>query len=121
MRVALFFVFTLIAGYIGHQFLPWWSIAAIAALLSFIFHVKVKLSFWAGFLAAALLWGGYAAVIDAANEGILSARIGNLFGGVSGFMLLVMTGIIGGIFGGMGALTGSLGRMLVREEDDTRA
>lgn len=116
MRFALFFVFTLIAGYIGHQFLPWWSIAIIAGLMSFIFHLNVNISFWAGFLAAALLWGGYAALINAANGGILSARIGNLFGGVNGFILVVLTGIVGGIFGGLGALTGSLGRKLVREE-----
>lgn len=116
MRFALFFVFTLIAGYVGQQFLPWWGIVVLAALLSFIFRLKVKVSFWAGFLAVALLWGGYATLIDVANEGILSARIGKLFGGLNGFILIIITGLIGGIFGGLGSLTGSLGRTLIKEE-----
>ena len=116
MRFALFFVFTLIAGYIAHQFLPWWSIAAIAGILSFIFRLAVKVSFGAGFLAAALLWGGYASLMDVANDGILSMRIGSLFGGLNSLMLIVLTAGIGGIFGGLGALTGSLGRELIKEE-----
>ncbi|MFN7118634.1 MAG: hypothetical protein ACK4TA_17685 [Saprospiraceae bacterium] len=116
MRFALFCVFTLIAGYIGHQFLPWWSIAAMPAIMAFIFRIEVKVSFLGGFLMAALLWGGYAALIDLANDGILSARIGKLFGGVSGFILILLTGLVGGIFGGLGALTGSLGRSLIKED-----
>lgn len=116
MRFALFCVFTLIAAYIGQQFLPWWSIAAMPAVMAFIFHLEVKFSFLAGFLVAALLWGGYAALIDSANDGILSERIGNLLGGASGFILVLITSLLGGIFGGLGALTGSLGRHLIREE-----
>lgn len=116
MRSALFFVFILIAGYVGHQFLPWWGIVVLAAMLSFIFRVQAKWSFWIGFLAIALLWGGYAAMLDAANEAILSTRIGKLFGGVNGSLLVLVTGLIGGIFGGLGALTGSLGRGLIKEE-----
>ncbi len=116
MQLALFCVFTLIASYIGHQFLPWWSITVIAAVMAFIFHIRANVSFLAGFLVAALLWGGYAALVDAANDGILSERMGNLLGGASGLILVVLTAIIGGIFGGLGALTGSLGRNLIREE-----
>lgn len=116
MRFILFFVFLLVAGYVGHQFLPWWGIVVLAALLSFIFRLQVKGSFWTGFLAVALLWGGYAAMLNVANEGILSDRIGQLFGGLNGFILILITGIIGGIFGGLGALTGSLGRTLIKEE-----
>jgi hypothetical protein len=114
MRVALFTIFMIVAGFIAQLFLPWWSIAVVAAILSFIFDLKIGLSFWAGFLGAALLWGGFAGYLDALNEGILSARIGRLFGNVPGLVLIFITALIGGIFGGLGALTGSLGRQLVR-------
>jgi len=114
MRVALFTIFVIVAGFMAQQFLPWWSIAVVAAILSFIFDLKVGLSFWAGFLAAALLWGGFAGYLDALNESILSARIGKLFGNVPGVVLIIITALIGGMFGGLGALTGSLGRQLIR-------
>ncbi len=112
MRIALFIVFVILAGFIAQQFLPWWIIAVIAAVLSFIFDIKIGAGFWAGFVAAALLWGGYAGYLDVQNEGILSARIGKLFGNMPGFMLVLITAIIGGVFGGLGAMTGSLGRRL---------
>lgn len=112
MRPVLFAVFTIIAGFIAQQFLPWWIITVMAAILSFIFDLKVGVSFWAGFVAAALLWGGYAGYLNFQNEGILAERISKLLGGLNGFLLVLITGIIGGIFGGLGALTGSLARRL---------
>lgn len=114
MKVALFIISTLIIGYIGQQFLPWWSIALIAGVLSFIFSLRVGISFWVGFLAVALLWGGYAGYLSALNEGILAARMGKVFGGLSGMLLVIITGILGGVFGGLGALTGSLGKQLLK-------
>ena len=117
MRPILFAVFTLIAGYIAQQFLPWWVIAVIAGILSYIFDLKTGVSFWAGFVAAALVWGGYAGYLDFKNEGLLSARIGKLFGGLPNIVLILVTGIIGGIFGGLGALTGSLGRRLTAKRE----
>ncbi len=114
MRLLFLFIFLLIAAFIAHQFMPWWSIAIIAAILSFIFKTNASGSFWVGFLAATLLWGGYAAYLNTVNEGILAARIGNMLGGLSGIVLVILSGVIGGIFGGLGALTGSLGRQLLK-------
>ena len=113
MRIAFFTIFVIIAGFIAQQFLPWWIIAVIAGMLSFIFDIKVGASFWAGFVAAAFLWGGYAGFLDVQNNGILAGRVGKLFGNMPGFVLILITAIIGGIFGGLGAMTGSLGRRLM--------
>lgn len=112
MRPVLFLIFTIITGFIAQQFLPWWIIAVMAAILSFIFDLKIGISFWAGFAAAALLWGGYAGYLNFQNEGILAERIGKLLGGLNGILLVLVTSLIGGIFGGLGALTGSLARKL---------
>jgi hypothetical protein len=114
MKSLLFIVSVLIIGYIGQQFLPWWSIALIAGVLSFIFSLRVGISFWVGFLAVALLWGSYAGYLNTINEGILAARMGKVFGGLNGILLVIITGILGGVFGGLGALTGSLGKQLLK-------
>lgn len=114
MKSLLFIISILIIGFIGQQFLPWWSIALIAGILSFIFSLRVGISFWVGFLAVALLWGGYAGYLSVLNEGILATRMGKVFGGMNGTLLIIVTGVLGGIFGGLGALTGSLGRQLLK-------
>lgn len=114
MKSILFLLSIIIVGFIGQQLLPWWSIALIAALLSFAFNIRVGMSFLAGFLAVALLWGGYAGYLNTMNEGILAARMGALFGGINGIILVLITGLLGGILGGLGALTGSLGRQLLK-------
>ncbi len=114
MRVSLFILFTIIAGFIAQLFMPWWSIVIIAGILSFIFDIKVGASFWAGFVASALLWGGYACWLNSGNEGILAARIGALIGDIGSTGLLVATAIIGGFFGALGALIGILGRVLLQ-------
>lgn len=114
MRPILFVIFVILAGFVGQQFLPWWAIAVIAAMLSFIFDIEAKVSFWAGFLAVALLWGGSAIFLSTLNEGVLSARIGSLLGNMPGFVLILITAIIGGVFGGLGALNGSFARQVMR-------
>ncbi len=94
---------------VGQWLLPWWATGGLAMLTALWIKIKPGLSFWAGFLAVALLWGGYAAWLSWANEGILAARMGALFG-LSGGLLLLVTALIGGLLGGLGALTGSLAR-----------
>lgn len=117
MRAILFILFTILVAFVAQLFLPWWIITVIAGLLSFIFDLKVGVSFWAGFLAAALLWGGHASYLNALNEGLLAARIGKLLGGLNAVALIAITALIGGIFGGLGALAGSLGRQLLGTRD----
>ena len=58
-----------------------------------------------GFVGVFLLWGIAAFQIDLGNESILSSRIGEIFGA----NMIVVTALIGGLLGGMGALTGTLG------------
>ena len=76
----------------------------------------IKLNGWQsfiyGFIGAALIWGIYATILNSGNGGILASRVGNLFGGMNGITLILVTAIVSGIMGGLGAMTGSLGRQL---------
>ena len=106
-------VFIVVLGFAAQYFFPWWSIAIVAALAGMIF--KFKNSFWAylaGFTAVALLWGGYAVYLDAGNLQILSTKMGNLFGNISSTDMIYVTSLIGGLVGGLSAMTGNLGRNL---------
>jgi hypothetical protein len=101
-------------GFLLQQFLPFWSLVAVAALGGWLFGgEKAVMAFAAGFSAAFLLWGGYAFALDAGNDGILSAKMGELFAiGSTGMLLL--TALLGGLLGGTGALTGALARKMAQ-------
>ena len=97
-------------GFLAHQFFGFWAIVVVAGLIGFVFrHENSVVSFAAGMTGAALLWGGYAGFVNSANTNILCGKMGALFQ-MDGAYLTYLTGLVGGILGGMGALTGSLAR-----------
>jgi hypothetical protein len=94
-------------------FLPWWVIAIAGFAVAFAIPQKAGLSFIAGFLALFLLWAGLSLWMSAANNHLLAHKISLLFIKVDNPMLLiVITGIIGGLVAGFGSLTGRLSRKL---------
>ena len=105
-------LFILVAGFVAQLFLPWWIIAAVAALAAIVFKLPSAGAFAIGFAAAALLWSGYAGFLNHANAGALSGMVGKIFQNVEGNTLVYLTGLIGGLLGGLGAMTGSFGRAL---------
>jgi hypothetical protein len=55
-----------------------------------------------------ILWAGLAWWIDMKNNGVLSARIAHVLPlGGSSVVLILVTGLIGGLVAGLGAMTGS--------------
>ncbi len=57
-------------------------------------------------VGGAFAWGGVAAWIDLRNGGVLSARIAPLFHLPGGWMLVVVTALLGGITAMLGAWAG---------------
>lgn len=105
----------LIVGFVAHLFLPWWIIVIVTGLVAFYFSGSPVVSFWGGFAAGTLLWTCYAGYLNAANQGVLAEKIGQLFMGMSSFQLICISGLLGGLLGGFGALTGSLGKQLFQK------
>ena len=86
----------------------WWFFAVIAFVVALLVHQKAGKAFASGFLGLFLLWGGLAYWIDVKNESILSSKIAELLPlDGSSFLLVVVTGLIGGIVAGLAALSGS--------------
>ena len=89
-------------------FLPWWTIALVAFIVSVLIPLKPLPSFFAGFLAIFLLWGGLALGIDQLNNSILSAKIAAILPlGGSVIALILVTAFVGALVGGGAAITGS--------------
>ncbi len=102
----------ILLGYIGHCFLPWWSIVIICGLVGLFTKYSGIRAFMIGFLGVTILWGVYTIIMNIQNEGILASRIGGLFGDMSTFSLILISTLLGGLLGGFGALTGNQGRKL---------
>ncbi len=107
-KIMLLALLVLIGAFILNLFLPWWSIAIPGLLIGFQFKEKPIPSFLWGFLGVFLLWGGQALYIHIVNEGILSGRIAEMLGVGSPIMVIVITGVLGGMVSGLATLTGSL-------------
>jgi len=93
----------------GQLLLPWWWIVAIVAFLVELVFGKVdKLGFFSGFYGIAIPWMVLAFYIDYHNGSVLSNRVLDLFKLPRfGFVLVLVTGLLGGIVGGISSLAGS--------------
>ena len=86
MKNALYItLFILILGNFSHFGLPWWALAPIAALASWLFPLSPGKSFLAAFVGGLLLWYFNAFLLNSANDGMLSAKVGQLFQGLKGW------------------------------------
>lgn len=101
-------VLILITAFLLNLFLPWWSIAIPGLVFGYFLNEKPLPSFGLGFLALFLLWGGQALYIHLANDAILSTRIAEMLSVGSPLLVVLITGIIGGLVSGLATVTGSL-------------
>src|SRR5262245_54312844 len=91
-------ILTALLSFVSGLFLPWWGIAIVALLVAMIVHQKAGKAFLSGLLGVFLLWAALAWWIDMKNNGILSHRIATILHlGGSRFLLILVTGLIGGL------------------------
>ncbi len=90
--------------------LPWWALAPLGTAAGWWMARNSVQGFLGGFLGGLALWLLFALLQDVNNGGILSTRIGALFAGLPREGVLAVTGLTGGLLGGMGALTGYCAR-----------
>lgn len=102
-----------ILSYISQSFGPWWTGVLVAFLMTAVVQIKPGTAFLAGFIGLGLAWGVAAGIADVENSGILSARIGEMFGGLPGWSLVPITAIIGALLGGLAGLSGASGMKLI--------
>lgn len=108
MKFIAAIILTALLSFISGLYFPWWMIAIAAFLIALLVYQKAWKAFLSGFLGLLILWSGLAYWIDVNNENILSARIGELLGvGSNSFLLILISGLIGGLVAGFAALSGN--------------
>ena len=101
-------ILTAILAFISGLFLPWWGMAITSLLVAVLVHQKGWKAFIAGLLGVFFLWAGLAWWMDMKNNGVLSERIAAVLPlGGNSILLIIVTGLVGGLVAGLGALTGS--------------
>lgn len=108
MRFLLGILSIAILSAIAEFLLPWWSVAAIAFLISLTQNQKGGRAFLMGFLGVGLCWLSVALYRDIANEHILSTRMAALFTLPGKGMFIIITVIVGALVGGLSSWAGVL-------------
>ena len=91
--------------------LPWWGFALTSFIVSVAVHQKAGKAFLAGFAGLFLLWVAIAVSKDSANEHLLSTKVAQILPlGGSYMILILVTGVVGGLVSGLAALAGSFSR-----------
>lgn len=91
--------------------MPWWSFIFTSFLVAMGVHQKAGRAFLAGFLGLFLLWTVLAFLKDQANDHILSMKVAKILPlGGSYWVLILVTGLIGGLISGLAAVSGCTAR-----------
>lgn len=94
-------------------FMPWWTAAIAGFVVGLAFNNPSFKSFSIGFIGVFVVWATYAFWLDVQNASVLSKKIAVLFSVHQPVLLLLITGIIGGITGGLGSWAGNETKKLV--------
>ncbi len=104
MLFLIILLLTLASGF----FLPWWAMAIIAFLAAMYLGKTSGRSFWGGFGGVFIAWGILALIKSIPNDNILAGRVAHLFHLSNWAFVVIVTALIGGLVGGMAALSGML-------------
>jgi hypothetical protein len=108
MKLLTAIILTALLAYIGGIFLPWWSIALAAFIVAILVPQPGGMSFLGGLLGVFFLWVAIAWWIDMKNNAVLAQRMAHVLPlGGSRVLLLIVTGLVGGLVAGFAAMTGS--------------
>lgn len=115
MKLLIKLVFTAVIAYLLQWYLPWWSVVIAGFLVSLILSSNGLTSFISGFLGVGIYWFILAYMVDSTTNSILTERVSAIFFLPNSFLMILLTAAIGGLVGGLGALTGGQLRELFRK------
>jgi hypothetical protein len=102
MLFIIILILSLIAGFIT----PWWAAAIIAFVAAVYAGKKPGEAFLSGFFAVFIVWVVLALFKSVPNNHVLASRVAVLFHLPGWAILLILTAIIGGLVGGLSAISG---------------
>ncbi|MGV6830533.1 MAG: hypothetical protein ACWA5P_03095 [bacterium] len=101
------FIVTIALAAILALFLPWWSVMLAAFVSALFIPLKKAAVFFVPFIAILLYWAAYSFMLSNANDFTLAGKISELLElGGNPYVLILMTGVVGGLAAGIAAIFG---------------
>ena len=108
----MLFPVILLLAFISGYLAPWWVSCILAFVAAIIFGKKTSWAFWSGFAGISLAWIALALLKSFPNEHILATRVAHVFHLPNWLLLLAVMAIIGGLAGGLSAVSGLMVKRL---------
>jgi hypothetical protein len=110
------FIITLLLALTLSIFLPWWSVMLAAFVSAVLFSLNGWKVFFIPFVAVFLFWTGYAFLLSNDNNFTLAKKIAILLP-LDGnpYLLILVTGIMGGFAAGIAGIFGKQCRVLAKK------
>ncbi len=99
-------IIVIILALILQQFLPWWSIAPAGFVYGFLIQQSTRTAFINGFFGIFIFWTTLAGYVFYVNNGLLASLLAEIMFIPSGILVVLLTGITGGLTGGIASLSG---------------
>lgn len=112
MKLIIKIMLTAGVAYLSGVYLPWWGVVVVAALVSLVIPTNGFAAFVSGFIGVGLLWMVLSWKIDIESQGILTNKMSALFGLGDPIYLVIASGLIGALAGGLGSVTGNSFRQI---------
>ncbi|GGW60507.1 hypothetical protein DFQ11_102685 [Winogradskyella epiphytica] len=110
------FIATIILAVLLSLFLPWWSVMTAALTTALFIPLKRTAVFFIPFLAILLFWIVYSYILSSANDFTLAKRIAVLLPlGGNPYLLMIVTGVVGGLAAGISAVFGKQLTLLLKK------
>lgn len=111
------FITTIILALLLSQVLPWWSVMLTGFITAILFSLKKSAVFFVPFLAIASFWMIYAFWLSSSNDFTLAKKIAILLP-LQGnpYLLILVTGIVGGLAAGVAAIFGKQCSILLKSK-----
>ncbi len=95
-----------LAVFLGLFFFPWYFLVVLTLIYGALRALSWKAAFFIPFLAVFLVWAVYPLVISLQDDFRMANVIGDVFGGLPAFAILLVNGLVFGFLGGMASLSG---------------
>lgn len=107
-----------IVGAVLQTFWPWWTCILVAMVVEMLLGRKDGTSFFSGFYGVALPWMALSAYIDVTSDSLLTLQVLRLFKLPEfSVVLIIITGLLGGLVAGLGSVTGGWIRTAIHKTD----
>ena len=104
MKNSILFILILVATAALSPFIPWWIIALIAFMGTYVSKTKAAEGFSICFLAVFLAWLGSILMTDDGTIAVLMGKLLNVSSSFTPFLASLLGGLVAGFFGLAGSL-----------------